>query len=81
MRKGLGGYTRSSGTYLRPSGCANAHRNVVLLLSSMASSVVALWSGRSSLVRPFVGLGGAAVLNPTAFSLLSALLSYFYLLR
>ena len=34
----------------------------------MASSVVALWSGRSSLARPFVGLGGAAVLDPTAFS-------------
>ena len=34
----------------------------------MASSVVALWSGCSSLARPFVGLGGAAVLDPTAFS-------------
>ena len=30
VRKGLGGYTRSSGTYLGPSGCANAHRNFVL---------------------------------------------------
>ena len=31
VRKGLGGYTRSSGTYLGPSGCANAHRGFVLL--------------------------------------------------
>ena len=31
VRKGLGGYTRSSGTYLGPSGCANAHRNFVLV--------------------------------------------------
>ena len=30
VRKGLGGHTRSSGTYLGPSGCANAHRNFVL---------------------------------------------------
>ena len=30
VRKGLGGYTRSSGTYLGPSGCANAHRGFVL---------------------------------------------------
>ena len=31
VRKGLGGYTRSSGTYLGPSGCANAPRGFVLL--------------------------------------------------
>ena len=30
VRKGLGGYTRSSGTYLGPSGCANAPRGFVL---------------------------------------------------
>ena len=30
VRKGLGGHTRSSGTYLGPSGCANAPRNFVL---------------------------------------------------
>ena len=31
VRNGLGGHTRSSGTYLGPSGCANAPRNFVLL--------------------------------------------------
>ena len=31
VRKGLGGHTRSSGTYLGPSGCANAPRGFVLL--------------------------------------------------
>ena len=30
VRKGLGGHTRSSGTYLGPSGCANAPRGFVL---------------------------------------------------
>ena len=30
VRKGLGGYTRSSGTYLGPSGCVNAPRGFVL---------------------------------------------------
>ena len=30
VRKGLGGYTRSSGTYLGHSGCANAPRDFVL---------------------------------------------------
>ena len=38
------------------------------LVFAMASSVVGLWSGRSSPARLFVGLGGAAVLDPTAFS-------------
>ena len=32
VRKGLGGYTRSSGTYLGPSGCANAPRGFVLAM-------------------------------------------------
>ena len=36
------------------------------LVVAMASSVVGLWLGRSSPARPFVGLGGAAVLDPTA---------------
>ena len=30
VRKGLGGHTRSSGTYLGPSGCVNAPRGFVL---------------------------------------------------
>ena len=30
VRKGLGGYTRSSGAYLGPSGCVNAPRGFVL---------------------------------------------------
>ena len=30
VRKGLGGYTRSSGTYLGHSGCVNAPRGFVL---------------------------------------------------
>ena len=33
------------------------------LVVAMASSVVGLWSGRSSPARLFVGLGGAAVLD------------------
>ena len=36
VRKGLGGYTRSSGTYLGHSGCANAPRNFVLWLPVLA---------------------------------------------
>ena len=37
VRKGLGGYTRSSGTYLGPSGCANAPRGFVLSISYLVA--------------------------------------------
>ena len=57
----------SSVTPFRELGLAMASKKKLVV--AMASSVVGLWSGRSSPARPFVGLGGAAVLDPTAFSL------------
>ena len=39
VRKGLGGYTRSSGTYLGPSGCANAPRGFVLFAPAVGCLV------------------------------------------
>ena len=56
----------SSVTPFRELGLAMASKKKLVV--AMASSVVGLWSGRSSPARPFVGLGGAAVLDPTAFS-------------
>ena len=56
----------SSVTPFRELGLAMASKKKLVV--AMASSAVGLWSGRSSPARPFVGLGGAAVLDPTAFS-------------
>ena len=56
----------SSVTPFRELGLAMASKKKLVV--AMASSVGALWAGCSSLARPFVGLGGAAVLDPTAFS-------------
>ena len=58
----------SSVTPFRELGLAMASKKK--LVFAMASSVVGLWLGRSSPARLFVGLGGAAVLDPTAFSAL-----------
>ena len=55
----------SSVTPFRELGLAMASEKKLVV--AMASSVVGLL-GRSSPARPFVGLGGAAVLDPTAFS-------------
>ena len=56
----------SSVTPFRELGLAMASKKKLVV--AMASSVVGLWLGCSSPARPFVGLGGAAVLDPTAFS-------------
>ena len=56
----------SSVTPFRELGLAIASKKKLVV--AMASSVVGLWSGRLSPARPFVGPGGAAVLDPTAFS-------------
>ena len=39
VRKGLGGYTRSSGTYLGHSGCVNAPRGFVLAQAEVAAGI------------------------------------------
>ena len=54
----------SSVTPFRELGLAMASKKKLVV--AMASSVVGLWLGRSSPARPFVGLGGAAVLDPAA---------------